>query len=365
MPNKPIPSAAIGGRYDVYYGDPSISPPVIGTPIRASVARDMNNTIVNATCTRGSGSVLFDESSAASTGFDAGTSDLEITTGLSLEQIDYWPNRDDPVRLTQEAATPTVGFADELASGQSLHGKSLYIQNEDYETAELKFSDASGPTGATGAYVDFTIENTTANAAIFAILDSIRESGDEFRIRIADEGGTELVPGSNSGWSLIGDGLIGTTGVQTSWQQNVAELEVLARTVSVDAYRTKEIFQSTFNVQSFRPDTLAVLMNRASVVNRDPTTTSVGYREIEDMYRGHEMDFVALCVRGETTPYPTLEAGADAMVQWTYYKGFFSSNIDFGLMAEPSGFDVTYTAIWDDVRDSILTYQAQNLKMTV
>ena len=85
-----------------------------------------------------------------------------------------------------------------------------------------------------------------------------------------------------------------------------------------------------------KPETLAVLMNRASVVNRDPTTTSVGYREIEDMYRGHEMDFVALCVRGETTPYPTLEAGADAMVQWTYYKGFFSSNIDFGLMAEPS-----------------------------
>ena len=57
--------------------------------------------------------------------------------------------------------------------------------------------------------------------------------------------------------------------------------------------------------------------------------------------------------QGETTPYPTLEAGADAMVQWTYYKGFFSSNIDFGLMAEPSGFDVTYTALWDDLRDAV------------
>ena len=87
MPNKPIPSAAIGGRYDVYYGDPSISPPVIGTPIRAGVTRDMNNTIVNATCERRSGSILFDESAAASTGFDAGTSDLEITTGLSWSRL--------------------------------------------------------------------------------------------------------------------------------------------------------------------------------------------------------------------------------------------------------------------------------------
>ena len=79
-----------------------------------------------------------------------------------------------------------------------------------------------------------------------------------------------------------------------SWQQTIEALEVLGLTVDADLFRTKEVFESTFSVQDFTPETMAVVMNRASVISEAANTSRPGRKRIRDVRRGFDVDFITL-----------------------------------------------------------------------
>ena len=53
MSGIPIPSRAMGGKFEVFYGDPGIGSPVLGVPIRPPVTEALSAIIAQAQLDQG------------------------------------------------------------------------------------------------------------------------------------------------------------------------------------------------------------------------------------------------------------------------------------------------------------------------
>ena len=248
------------------------------------------------------------------------------------------------------ARTGAGSYSTEAAASGSLNGKSLYFQR-DGNTVELPISDAD----ASDAELVWPNPEDADDRAILGFILNGANTDDKIKVRIADEGGTEGVTGSNAAWTELGKNLVMETGFSLQLGQTTTDLRVLSETLPIEQFTTQEAFTVNATVYDVSVETMAFLQNRRPVTKVAPVADdSAGYRTAE-LERGPRPTKSALVIRMESTPY--LETGGQS--QWWIPRCTITSNTAFPISKTATAVPVSFTILRSNLYEKALKFTAQ------
>ena len=361
------PDKIVSGNVQIYHGDPDISAPLVGTTFAEGATSSIASVIANASFERGSGHSLFPAGGTPGA-LDGDTADVVISAGvandgatnaLTIASITWNPSAFTNLTITF-AVTVTSGnegAITEIDTGGVFVGKSMFFQYGG-RTAEIPMTGSANglDNSAEEDAIGYSIPNTSYWALARSVLDGLRP-GNHYGFRIATSGGTQAVPSSNPGWSLLADELYGEEGIDIALGQTVELQRLLRDQIPVRGYRTAEEFSLTYRNLDMTVDTLAFLMNQRMVTNVAASTDRVGYKTGE-MERGVDVTYNSLLVQFNSADF----LGGKA--QFYLPRTFVTSNIDFSLTKVGSMASVTFGILRSATHDSALRYTSQTAAKT-
>ncbi len=356
------PDKIIAGNVQIYWGEPDISEPLVGTTFAEGATSSIESVIANASFERGSGHSLFPTGGTPGA-LDGDTADVVISAGvandgatnaLTIASITWNPSAFTNLTITF-AVTVTSGnegAITEIDTGGVFVGKSMFFQYGG-RTAEIPMTGSANglDNSAEEDAIGYSIPNTSYWALARSVLDGLRP-GDHYGFRIATSGGTQAVPSSNPGWSLLSDELYGEDGFSMSFQQTTELQRLLRDQLPVRGYRTAEEATITYPNLDMTVDTLAFLMNQRSVTTTAASADRVGYKTAE-LERGVDVEYNSLLVQFNSPDY----LGGKA--QFYLPRTFVSGNVDFDLMKTGSMAPIEFNILRSSTHDSAIRYSAQ------